>query len=379
MELHSINLYPLILKHPHQFTSTAIYANLKSDLLYKIMIIFLYGQDTFRSRQKLKELKNKFIKEFDVNQHSLTALDGKTVSLAKINEKISSSLFAKKRMVVIEDIFLNKDKTILENIYNYFNKKQTPDTIIIFWDSSIKTKKMGYKIVPLSCSSSNKETVLAKKPVLLFNFLSSQKYTQEFKSLSNTHASAWVKKQVEERSGSITYSAIQKLIGFTGNNLWRINNEINKLINYKKTAPSQVPALTIKVSDVEQLVKSEFDENIFAFTDALSNKNKTLAINLLEEQYKASLTGSYLMAMIVRQFKILLQIRQALDCGFSSRKIINITKLHPFVVQKGTNQARFFTLNNLKNIFSQLVEIDFLTKTGQADTKMSLNMFIYSL
>jgi len=143
MELHSINLSPLILKHPHQFTSTAIYANLKSDLLYKIMIIFLYGQDTFRSRQKLKELKNKFIKEFDVNQHSLTALDGKTVSLTKINEKISSSLFAKKRMVVIEDIFLNKDKTILENIYNYFNKKQTPDTIIIFWDSSIKTKKNG--------------------------------------------------------------------------------------------------------------------------------------------------------------------------------------------------------------------------------------------
>lgn len=355
------------------------------------MIIFLYGQDTFRSRQKLKELKNKFINEFDPNQNSLTALDGRNVSMAKINEKISSSLLAKRRMVVIENIFLNKDKTIFENISVYFNKRQNyikedkkDDAIIIFWDSSIKTKKTGRRIIPLTCALSNKETVLTQKPALLFNFLSSQKYAQEFKLLSNTQASAWVKKQVEKRGGAITYNAIQKLIYLVGNNLWKIDNEINKLINYKsgvlkKITPSQTSLPTIEVNDIEQLVKGKFDENIFAFTDAISSKNKTLATKLLEEQYEAGLTSSYLITMIVRQFKILLQIRQALDCGFSSRKIISMLKLHPFVVQKGINQIYFFSLTNLKNILSKLVEIDYLAKTGQADMKMSLNLFIYNL
>jgi len=39
----------------------------------------------------------------------------------------------------------------------------------------------------------------------------------------------------------------------------------------------------IDVSDVEELVKGKFDEDIFALTDAISARNKALAIKLLEE------------------------------------------------------------------------------------------------
>ncbi len=62
------------------------------------MIIFLYGEDTFRSRRKLNELKEKFLREVDPSGNSLTILDGEKTELEKINEAISpSSLLSKKK------------------------------------------------------------------------------------------------------------------------------------------------------------------------------------------------------------------------------------------------------------------------------------------
>lgn len=346
------------------------------------MIIFLYGEDSFRSRQKLKELKNSFNNKVDPSGNSLTVLNGQDVKIEKISARIGPrSLLSKKRMIIIEDIFLNKSNTIFDEIYNYLNKKtfDQDNNVIIFWDSGVKKKRVGRKENILIIDLRGREKPMAKKFLPLFNFLSTQKYTQEFKLLSSQELTAWVKKEVAGRGGSINYQALQTLISLVGNDLWQLNNELDKLINYKLGA---MPKLTnngqpvqIDLADIAKLVKGNFDENIFSLTDAISNKNKALAIKLLEEQYEAGLTDSYLINMIIRQFKILLGIRQALDLGLTSKKIMSSLKLHPFVVQKGINQVRNFNLATLKKILAQLIKIDFKMKTGQADTRTMLNLF----
>ena len=50
------------------------------------MIFFLFGPDTYRSRQKLQELKEKFIHDIDPSSNSLTMLDGEIADMGKINE-----------------------------------------------------------------------------------------------------------------------------------------------------------------------------------------------------------------------------------------------------------------------------------------------------
>jgi DNA polymerase-3 subunit delta len=338
------------------------------------MIIFIYGEDTFRSRQKLKELKNKFTKELDPSENNLTALDGKNITIKEIGDSFGArSLLSKKRMIIIENIFSAKNKKIFEEINDYLKKIKAgeSDNIVIFWEDSIKTKMTGSKKIALSLDSSGKETPLPKNKQLLFNFLAKQPYTQEFKPLSNAETSVWINKKSNECKISISGQAIQTLISLAGNDLWQINNEINKLASYKKDK--------IETEDIEKLTKGGVDENIFALTDAISSRNKKLAIKLLGEQYEAGLTDSYLINMITRQFKILLQIRQALDSRFTSQKIVSSLKLHPFVAQKGINQVRNFNLAILKNILNQLIEIDYLIKTGKGDAKILLNLFIQKI
>lgn len=353
------------------------------------MIIFIYGEDTFRGRKKLKELKDKFIREIDPGESSLTVVDGKIAKAKEIIDGFGArSLLAKKRMVIIENVFLNKDKAVPEEIFNYLKKIKTEsdDNIIVFWEPAVKTKAFGAKKNAFLLDSDGRENPLPKTLEPLFNFLSKPPYAQEFKLLPNPELAAWIKKEVEARGGLITDRTAQTLISLVGNDLWQINNEINKLINYEANPEAKLltsgqtrKIKTISEEAIKQLVKGGFDENIFALTDALSNRNRKLASELLNEQYEAGLSDGYLLSMITRQFRILLQVRQALDSRFSSRKIITSLKLHPFVAQKSINQVRNFNLASLKNALNKLIEIDFLVKTGQAEAQTLLNLFIQKI
>ncbi|MBU2008047.1 DNA polymerase III subunit delta [Patescibacteria group bacterium] len=344
------------------------------------MIIFLYGQDNFRSRLKLNELKNKYLREIDKLGSGLKIINGAKASFSEITTAISpSSLLSKKRLIIIEDVFINKDKLIFENLSEYFKNKKQDDNIIIVWESNIKTKKFKNVLAPMLLDSSGKEKPLLKKQTEFFKFLSSQKYSYNFNLLSNTESADWVKRQTALRGGKIRAKAAEMLVSLVGPDGWQINNELDKLLSYKAAGALTQAEVHIEIEDVQNLVRGNFSENIFALTDALSVKNKSLAIKLLDEQIEAGLSDGYLLNMFVRQFRILLQIKQALESGLNQRQIAGKLKLHPFVAQKGLEQTRHFTLPILKNILSQLVKIDYQVKSGQSDYLTGLNMLIASL
>ena len=342
----------------------------------KFMIIFLYGEDSYRSRQKLNELKEKFRREIDPGGSSILTIHGESSTLEKINELISSSsLFAKKRMIVIERLFAQKSKTILDRVYEYFvsigvfagkgkkaaeGKMESKDeNVVIFWEDIGTPGKIGAR---------------------LWQALSREKYAQNFKTLSNTEVLNWIKEEVIKRGGRIRQQAAVSLASLFNGNLWQLSNEIDKLINFRRGRESGMldgeSEVTIEATDVDELVKGQLDANIFALTDAIGAKNKAQAARLFEQELESGTTESLLINMIMRQFRILLQVRQCLDKGESSRKIASQLKLHPFIVQKSLGQVRNFTLPALKSIFSQLIRIDKEIKSGRTESKTALSMLL---
>jgi len=346
------------------------------------MIIFIYGEDSFRSRQKLNELKVKFLAAVDPSGNSLVELSGEKAELSEMIEAINAtSLLSKKRMVIIENLFFNKSDTVFGQMLDFLQRRPEAQdgNITVFKDSAVKTKKTKNKLEYLKIDSSGREKAVTQKQLPLFKYLLSQAHVQQFDLLSNTEVSAWIKKEVEKRGGKISLKAAQMLAWLIGSDLWQADQEIAKLISYKSASQLQLgkkEAAAIEVEDVELMVRGSFDENIFALTDAISNNNKALAGRLLEEQLRAGLTDTYLLNMFIRQFKILLRIKQALDDGQTSRQMASSLALHPFIVQKGISQARNFSLVFLKRILDQLVKIDFEMKTGRIDTLTGLNLLL---
>ncbi|MBI3627096.1 hypothetical protein HY224_03555 [Candidatus Uhrbacteria bacterium] len=57
------------------------------------MIFFLHGADTYRSRQKLKEIKDKFRKDVDPSGLNITVLDGAKADLDILSRAFMSAPF----------------------------------------------------------------------------------------------------------------------------------------------------------------------------------------------------------------------------------------------------------------------------------------------
>jgi DNA polymerase III delta subunit len=345
------------------------------------MIIFIYGQDSFSGQEKVRELKQKFLTEIDVHGNSLVFADGMTLTLAKLNELIATdSLFVKKRMLIVENIFVNKDKELFAPLVKYLQEKAESSTIMIFVDYNIIRQEQKGKVSILQRDATGNEKALNKEQKELYNFLSKQKFVQHFGPLPGPELTTWVKNHCQRQNAKITYQAIQLLISLTGDNLWMLNNEIEKLVHYKfGQRPKEIgedDPVIIEPGDVDSMVNGDLDENIFALTDALGSKNKAQAVKLLSEQIRSGMVDYYLISMLIRQFKILLQVRQCIDNGMTSRQITDELPHHPYVVRKSIDQARNFKLQSLKVIFAALVKVDYNLKNSKLPAETMLDLLV---
>lgn len=322
------------------------------------MIIFLYGADTFRSRRLLQQLKEKYIREVDSNSASLLVFEGQNTSLKEIGDKIGAgSLFVKKRFVVIENLFKNNQEKIFKELPTYLKKLTAAgDNILVFRDEDLNSKNRPLK-------AREKE---------LFLFLSKQPYSQEFKTLNNQQLISFAQKEFTTYQKKITPTALNLLLENNGDDLWLLTNEIKKLA-YSS------PLETINIDLVHQLNPISYEKNIFGLMDAICTKNKTLAVKLLNEQYNAGLSDEYLLSMLIRQFRVLLQIRQSLDQNTAPSQISKKLNIHPFVAKKGINQATNFSVNHLRHHINYLLHLDFINKNSQSDIQTELFWLISRL
>ncbi len=332
------------------------------------MIIFLHGEDDFRIKRKLSEFKDKFKKDVDPSGEAIIHFDGEKLPLDALNTSVNSdSLFVRRRMIVVDNVFANKNKEIFSSLLDFIkkdeekNKEPKDGNILIFCDENIGPHP-------------------TKDKKNLWSHLVASQFSQEFKKLSNTEVSAWIKKEALQMGAEISILNSAELGAILENDLWKIKNELEKLINYKQGLKLlDGGKLEIEKQDIEKMAKGSFDDNIFSLTEAISSKNKTLALKLFEEQVQNGVSIDYILTMLTWQFKRLLQVRQALDMGSNQRKIASDLKFHPFVVQKSINQVRNFDLDYLKIILKKLISLNKKNRETGVDPRTNLGLFITKL
>lgn len=335
------------------------------------MIIFLYGPDTFRSRRKLKELKDKFIKEVDKAGLNLTTLDGARLETPEFEKAISTPPFlAKKRMVVIEELIAkNKGQKIQKEILAILGKNNLDETIIIFWEGELGKNKKPKKKPKASTSRSE---LTSRRSGLLLEQLKKEKYVQEFSLLDPAEARQWAMTEIKNRGGKINSAALNLLGDFIGNDLWQFNSEIEKLIAYANNKE-------IAVADVQNLVKTKIDDDIFKLTDAIGQNNKKLALKLISDQFKSGLGATELLTKIIWQFKNLLLIKSFVEQSgekYPADRLVYQTGLHPFVVKKTLLQVKNHRLEDLKKSYGQILKVEHKIKTSQVDPEVLFNLLI---
>ncbi|MDD2697104.1 MAG: DNA polymerase III subunit delta [Candidatus Pacebacteria bacterium] len=312
------------------------------------MLYFLYGQDTYRSRQKLNEVIGQY-KTIHKSGLNLQYFEGEDLTFDKFSDAIQQiSMFDEKKLIVVANTFANQDfkEKFLKNSKSFIKSKD----IILFYEEKEVSEKDK-----------------------LFKFLKKEAKSQEFQPLAREKLKNWIKKELMKFGAKgIDEEGLNKLIDYVGNDLWQISNEIKKLVNFKENKK-------INGEDVELLVKPKIEADIFRTIDAIASKNKKQAIFLIRKHLDKGDSPLYLFSMINFQFRNLLVIKDLIERQRPYYAILKITKLHPFVVKKSYEQAVKFTLPELKKIYQKIFQADLSIKTGRMEPETALDLFLTEL
>lgn len=319
------------------------------------MMIFIYGEDTYRVQEKVKQMKDAFKEKFDPTGMNLAVFP--SLQASKIEPKdvlqaaCSYPFLGSKRMVVVGGLF-EQVKKQEEQVWIKGFKRLPESTIAVFWEvgsaPAIEKKKM-------------------------FTELSAQSdiHKYSFDQLKGAALKTWVAERIKARKGTIDPTALTELVIRVGSNLWQLSQEIEKLIAF-----AQEKVVT-KIM-VEQLVQSSFESRIFDLMDACSKKQKTRAVQLLKEERASGSDDHYLLTMLGRQVRILISARAYLDAfpKVTKQEMAGALSVHPFVAQKAIEQARLFSLDDLKSVHDQLFETDKKLKTGYINAGLATDLIV---
>jgi DNA polymerase-3 subunit delta len=83
--------------------------------------------------------------------------------------------------------------------------------------------------------------------------------------------------------------------------------------------------------------------------------------------------------MIVRQFRLLIQVKELKAEGANSQTIAKTLGIHPFPAGKLHNQANYFTPAQLEAVYRHLLETDVGIKSGEIEAEVALDLLVAGL
>jgi len=314
------------------------------------MLYFLYGEDSYRAREKLEAIKVKYI-DASLGDTNLVVLDAqdKSLDINRITRELLALPFlAKHRLVVIKNLLKVKANKNLQAAMEKLIPKIPDTTHLIIYEDNLPDRRLA----------------LFKKLIKLGS-------SQEFKPLDGFALNNWVEQKCSSYNSKIDRKAVEKLVGYVGNDLWRMDNEIQKLINFNPEA--------ITVEDIEILIIPKETSAIFVFIDFLAKRDIKNTSQELHKLMASRENELYVLSMIVYQFRNILVIKDLLERNIPEREIARESKLHPFVVQKTIPLAKKYSMITLKKIYQDLLDYDLKIKSGKIEPKAAISMLIFEI
>ena len=183
----------------------------------------------------------------------------------------------------------------------------------------------------------------------------------------------WTKEAAEGKGAAISPSAIRSLTDLVGNDLWTLEQELEKLSLYVSGRGSR----EIAEADVQSMVSQVREASIFVAVDAMIDGRPTVALRLLHQLKEDGREAPYIIGMVERQLRLLALARDAIDQGVAAGEIGGrLSVSSDFVVRKTLEQARRHPLSDIVWRYNRLLEADLAIKQGQLEPELALELLV---
>ncbi|HHW31554.1 MAG TPA: DNA polymerase III subunit delta [Clostridiaceae bacterium] len=324
---------------------------LKQDIKNKEIrnLYLFYGQEEFLKKYYLNAIEKIIINE-QFREMNKVVLEGK-VSLSRLADVCETvPLFSERKLVLAKNTGLfktgSKEAASGKDSDMDFFKKIPTFTCLVFYEEEID------------------------KRLKIVNAVKNNGLIVEFEYQNSTELVKWVIKVFNTYNKKISEELAAQLVNYCEPAMTDILNEINKIILYmgdRKVA---------NANDLEQVCTKSIKSKIFDLTDAISEKNSTRALKLLNDMVLLKEPIPKIIFMIARQFRLILEMKLMLNDKVNIKTVASKLKIHPFIAGKIANQAKRLSTDTLKKALERTYELDGDIKTGKINDRIAVELLI---
>ncbi|MCL2570950.1 MAG: DNA polymerase III subunit delta [Defluviitaleaceae bacterium] len=317
---------------PKEFNNSIQHGNLRQ-------VYLLYGEERYLVHHYADAL-TKAIGEPDTFEGA-AAID-KIVSAAD-----SLPFFSEKRLVRVKDskLFVSGRKADSEAMAKYLSN--VPEsTVLVFIESEV-----------------DKRGRLYKKAVELGGAM-------ECETPSPQALTTWLGRIFSEKGKTIDPAAANLLLRYTAHNMTTISKEAEKLAAFTMKKPE------VTIQDIQAICSPTLETKVFDLISAMANGRSTEALNMYHNMLMMKEQPLMILAMIIRQFRIILMVKAAEDRRIPKAGMAKTLGLRPFIVDEALAQGRRF---NTKGIIAALIscqDTDIKIKTGLVAAEVGVELLI---
>ncbi len=332
-----------------------------------VTVVF-YGQDEPTLRERLTAFCAEVVEPAMADLNT-SRLDGRSAALDDIAAAAGSLPFLSDlRLVLVDNLTeLSNGRAIIDALPELL--PDLPDsTRLLFVESGLEADHPGDTPAERKRKAARRQAL--KK---LVNVVENDPRGRAFHFDVPRNPVQWVMQRAEQYGAAIDTPAAQALLQRIGTDLVAVDSEIVKLATY---TGGQRP---IAAEDVALLTPYTPEAGIFDLVDALGQRQGDAALHLLRQLLDDGDDPLRIFGMIVRQYRLLIQMREHLDSGQSVGSAAATLGMHEYVAKKMAAQARHYSLPLLERIYRYLLETDLDMKTGRIDPSLALETLIARL
>ncbi len=302
----------------------------------------LYGDEDYLRKQ----YKDKLVKALcpDGDTMNFNRYEGKDIDIDRVIDQAETMpFFADKRLILIEDSGFCKSGG--EKLADYLGDS-SPDTVIILNESAVDKRSRLFK-----AAGSNGRAV-------------------EFTRQSEETLKKWILGRVRKEKKNIDARALENFLEKTGDDMMTINNELEKLFSYVMNKD------TITADDVDRIITVSTSSKVFDMIAAMAEKKQSKALDMYHDLLVHKETPFGILALITRQFNMMLQVYELKDDGHSSSHIAKAVGIPPFVEAKYEKQLKNFTYSRLRKALRDCAAADEAVKIKGMNPELSVELLI---
>jgi len=323
------------------------------------------GEDDFSLTRSLEEIK-RGLGDQSLLTANTTILDGQQVTVDQLRAVSETVPFlAERRLVIIHGLLGRFEPEVKPRR----QKKLSPLT----------EKESEYRSFADCLSKIPDGTVLVlidgriKGNNPLLKQLSPRAEVRSFPILKEDKLRQWIRQGVVEQGATISPEAVDLLAKLVGGNLWIMTNEINKLALFTS-------GRRIEIEDVKAVVSLAQEASVFTMVDAILDFKVGVAEQLLEQLLDRGASPAYLLVMLSRQVRMIVQakeLRRHRRPEVAIQDKLGLTS--EFALRKTLDQAQRYPWERLREVYNKLLETDLSIKTGKYEGGLALNLLIAEL